>query len=263
MGIFKRLFQPRTFAMSEADSRMWATSRREGIQNTCGCFVMSGEVIAPQQTPVQFHADKQDTSSPAWAMLEALIENAAAKRQTEFAPGLEMPAEYWEQIVILPTSIAKLSHVKKLYLYGSYLVRIPPEIGAMAALEELDLYSSYRLHWLPFEITRCAKVKQSRVSTRALYGSYKYRAPFPELNDAAKGLAPGACSVCAKAIDQSEVRQMWISLRVATDVLPLLVNACSDECIGRLPEPAKGYVEQPHKGGVELVQPEPTFHRPR
>jgi hypothetical protein len=69
--------------------------------------------------------------------------------------------------------------VKVLKLYGSALVRIRPEIGEMAALETIDLYTSYRLHWFPFEITRCSRLRDSTVSTRALYGNYKYRPPFP------------------------------------------------------------------------------------
>jgi len=49
------------------------------------------------------------------------------------------------------------------------------------------------------------------------------------------------------------------TLRVATDVLPLLVNACSQECIQKLPKPADGYVAEPHQGGLELEQPQTRF----
>jgi hypothetical protein len=48
---------------------------------------------------------------------------------------------------------------------------------------------------------------------------------------------------------------VWISLAVATDVLPLLVNACSAECVAALPPPRSGYVPTPHTGGPDLVQP--------
>jgi hypothetical protein len=48
---------------------------------------------------------------------------------------------------------------------------------------------------------------------------------------------------------------VWISLRVATDVLPLLVNACSRGCVEALPTPPDGYVATPHRGGPEVVQP--------
>jgi hypothetical protein len=48
---------------------------------------------------------------------------------------------------------------------------------------------------------------------------------------------------------------VWISLRVATDVLPLLVNACSTACVQALPAPAEGYVQQPHAGGAHVQQP--------
>lgn len=263
MAFFRRLFPPRTFAMSAADQQMWAATRTHGIQNICNCFRMAGDSTKRDHPPVAFHSDEQNTSSAGWTMLETLIDEAAAKKEKEFAPCLKMPPELWEQIVTLPPSISKLTRVKKLYLYGSYLIRIPPEIGAMSALEELDLYTSYRLHWLPFEITRCPKLKRSRISTRALYGNYKYRPPFPELNDFTKPFAPGACSVCAKTFNPATVRQVWITVRVATDVLPLLVNACSDECIARLPKPAPGYVDHPHKGGLDVVLPDPTFNPPR
>jgi hypothetical protein len=249
--------------MSAADSQMWAATRTHGLQNICNCFAMSGDHTNNQHRPVTFHAEEQNTSSPAWTLLETLIEDAARTKQKEFAPGFRIPPGLWDEIVTLPPSIAKLTHVKKLYLYGSYLVRIPPEIGAMSALEELDLYSSYRLHWLPFEVTQCPKLKRSRVSTRALYGNYKYRPPFPELNDATKSMIPSACSVCARPLDPATLRQVWITIRVATDVLPLLVNACSDECIARLPKPAFGYVDHRHKGGLEIAQPDPTFIPPR
>ena len=32
----------------------------------------------------------------------------------------------------------------------------------MANLKELDIYTSYKLHWLPYEVTRCPKLKLSR-----------------------------------------------------------------------------------------------------
>ncbi len=44
-------------------------------------------------------------------------------------------------------------------------------------------------------------------------------------------------------------------MRVGTDDLPLLVNLCSIECEDNLPEPKKGYVGKPHKGGLNLRQP--------
>src|SRR5262245_15595254 len=127
----------------------------------------------------------------------------------------------------------------------------------MVNLRELDLYTSYRLHWLPFEVARCPKLKRSRVSTRALYGNYKYRPPFPRLGDEGTKtiFATNRCSVCRQSCPRESVLQVWISLRVATDVLPLLVNACSDACIQRLPSPSQGYIDRPHTGGLELRQP--------
>jgi len=153
-----------------------------------------------------------------------------------------------------------MKSVKRLYLYGSHLVRVPPEIGEMDGLEELDIYTSYRLHWLPYEITRCQKLKRSRASTRAFYGNYKYRPPFPRLssypltNSKSAEAGEKKCSVCESKFG-GPANQAWISLKVATDVMPLLVNACSEACIQKLPLPAREYVDYPHKGGLDLLQP--------
>ncbi|MFD9034428.1 hypothetical protein ACFVZW_25290 [Streptomyces sp. NPDC059567] len=57
------------------------------------------------------------------------------------------------------------------------------------------------------------------------------------------------CSVCDRPLGQAGLHQMWISLRVATDVLPLLVNACSVACVAALPRGADEYIPTPHKGG--------------
>lgn len=47
----------------------------------------------------------------------------------------------------------------------------------MSALTTFDPYTSRRLHWYPYEITRCANLRDSRVSTRDLYGNFKNRLP--------------------------------------------------------------------------------------
>jgi hypothetical protein len=63
------------------------------------------------------------------------------------------------------------------------------------------------------------------------------------------------CSVCDGPVD-GELHQVWISGRVATDVLPLLVNACSAACLAALPRPYPGYHPRPHTGGPDIVQPD-------
>jgi hypothetical protein len=97
-----------------------------------------------------------------------------------------------------------------------------------------------------------------------LYGNSKLRPPFPPLEDdtsithfgsePAGGESSRLCSVCNRPFDGLPHR-VWVSLLVATDVLPLLVNACSEACIEQLPTPAEGYVPRPHRGGLDLVQP--------
>jgi hypothetical protein len=51
----------------------------------------------------------------------------------------------------------------------------------MTGLEVFTPYMSYRLHWFPYEITRCPALRDSTVSTRALYGNHKLRPPFRKL----------------------------------------------------------------------------------
>ncbi|MFI0351135.1 hypothetical protein [Actinomadura sp. 9N407] len=226
-------------------------------RDRCTCCHWDGEQQAER---VHFHGERQDTSAPGWLRLLELIEEAAADGREEFKPLVELGPAERRQIVTLPPTIAKLTAVRHLVLYGSNLVRIPPEIGGMTGLEEFSPYTSHRLHWFPYEITRCARLRDSTVSTRVLYGNFKNRPPFPELlpgraDPGSQGAdAVRGCSVCAAPIDDG-FRQVWISLRVATDVLPLLVNACSAACVEALPPPAERYVPIPHEGGPGVAQP--------
>ncbi|MGX1271295.1 leucine-rich repeat domain-containing protein [Streptomyces phaeoluteigriseus] len=255
--------EPRRF------SNRWAAAGGRGDtpvppRDTCVCLVQRPGEPPPD---VRFHADRQDTSAPGWLHLLELVDEAAADGREVFQPLTELPPEERRQIVTLPPSVARLRAVRQLVLYGSNLVRLPPEIGAMESLEEFDPYTSYRLHWFPYELTRCPALTRSTVSTRALYGNIKYRPPFPRLAPPPEGrpgdLYPGAwgaqaitaCSVCAGPVDPPRLHQVWISLRVATDVLPLLVNACSQTCVDALPAPPRGYVATPHRGGPEVAQP--------
>lgn len=205
------------------------------------------------------HGEDRDFSDGAYLRLEALIEEAVAKNTREFAPGRALSPRDWASISVLPPSIAKMKSVRKVVLYGSSLTRVPCEIGGMTNLEELITYTSYRLHWYPYELTRCAALRSSSVSTRALYGNYKNKMPFPDLRMPAnmKALAPylpGACSVCDHPLSKEPVVR-WTSQMVATDVLPLLVTACSHECLARLPEPHKSAFRRPHRGGRSLEIP--------
>ena len=219
------------------------------------CDCIRGWMQERPFTEPRLHLQKQDTQSCAWKRLLELIEAAAADGREEFSPGVELQ-EDWSEILTLPPTISNLKRVKHLNVYGSHLVRLPPEIGEMTDLRVFTPCTSSSLHWFPYEITRCRKLKESTVSTRALYGNWKLRAPFPRLPSLADSIIPAACSVCAGPFRSSGPQQWWISLRVATDVIPLLVHACSEDCVKRLPPSPKGYVRSPHRGGFELQQPE-------
>jgi hypothetical protein len=66
------------------------------------------------------------------------------------------------------------------------------------------------------------------------------------------------CSVCDEPVE-NELHQVWISRRIGTDVLPLLVNACFQACVAALPEPHRGYIPTPHTGGPDIVQPSDRY----
>jgi hypothetical protein len=249
----------------------WADAVGPGGPSLDLCTCIAYTSTRPQ-CATRFHPERQDTAAPGWIRLLELVEQAAADRREVFKPLAELTPEQRRQIVTLPPAIAGLTSVKHLVLYGSSLVRIPPEIGAMRSLEEFTPYTSYRLHWFPYEITRCRNLRRSTVSTRALYGNYKRRPPFPPLRPATAGtpalgdLDPGVwgateirtCSVCDQHIGAGNLRQVWISRWTSgADVLPLLVNACSAACVEALPAPAEGYVPVPHTGGPGVEQPPP------
>ena len=201
--------------------------------------------------------DVQDRNSDAWKKLCDYVDKIAAENIDEFSPLEALGPDLFSQIHTLPESIYKLKNVKKIWLYGSKLKRIPPEIGEMESLEYFDPYTSYDLHWFPYEITNCKKLKDSRVSTRALYGNYKNRMGFPRLtNNPVRYFGSTVkCSVCRQEMTYEQTNQLWISLWVGTDVLPLLANVCSKECEHTLPKPPENYVQFPHKGGADLLQP--------
>lgn len=219
------------------------------------CECMSAQYYGWGWEEQRLHRETQDLESPAWHKLLQLIEDAAKDGRSELSPGRILAPAEWAQITTLPSSIATLKSLKRLILYGSSLVRIPVEIGEMSSLTVFEPYTSYRLHWFPYEILRCEHLKSSCVSTRALYGNYKFRAPFPALPDVVPAAVPRTCSICNEELDRTQMIQTWISLCVGSDVLPLLVHACSDDCIAQLPAGAKGYVAETHAGGEELKQP--------
>ncbi|MER6494705.1 leucine-rich repeat domain-containing protein [Streptomyces griseorubiginosus] len=251
-----------------------AVDSRPGVpRDDCDCF--SQVHGSPPGATTSFHADVQDTTAPGWLKLLEMIDAAVADGREEFRPLPELSPEERRQVVTLPASIGRLTAVRSLVLYGSNLVRIPPEIGGMTNLEEFDPYTSRRLHWFPYEITRCARLVRSTVSTRSIYGNYKYRPPFPRLRppgdtvpDIERDLenldparwgttAARTCSVCDGPVPVTGPQQAWLSRTVATDVLPLLVNACSPACLDALPAGAKGHLPAPHRGGA-IEQPPPS-----
>ncbi|GIE75061.1 hypothetical protein Aph02nite_10110 [Actinoplanes philippinensis] len=253
---------PRVFVNRFADAVGPGPQGR--ARQLCRCV---GYSKATRPVAVAFHGERQDTGSAGWRRMLELIDEAAADGREVFRPLVEMTAEQRYDLITLPRSIGRLTRVKQFVLYGSNLVRIPPEIGLMRSLEVFEPYTSYRLHWFPYELTRCTALADSTVSTRAIYGNYKNRPPFPALRAITRGdltdLDPyvhgtegvRTCSVCDQPIGD-ELRQVWISRGAGTDVWPFLVNACSQQCVDALPAPARNHVPVPHRGGPDVVQPD-------
>lgn len=237
----------------------WAKESAANTVRRPMCHCLDPQYGKRKWAELRLHTDVQDEQCAGWQRLLELIEQAAADGREEFSPLREMSPQEWTQIVTLPPSIARLKAVKHLILYGSSLVRIPPEIGEMTSLQQFTPYTSYRLHWFPYEITRCRNLARSTVSTRALYGNYKYRAPFPRLPQIDPLNTPDRCSLCEASLLNVAPQQVWISLPVATDVIPLLVHACSAECLARLPAAPPNYVRTAHRGGLDLVQPRRSY----
>lgn len=205
---------------------------------------------------IKIREDCQDRNSVAWKKLCEYVTIVAEEGRIEFSPAEYLGRDLFAQIYTLPETIASMKSVRRMWLYGSNLRRIPPEIGQMTELEHFDPYTSYSLRWFPFEITYCKQLTTSRISTRAVFGNYKNRKPFPDLKDnPARYFGDKVrCSVCKKELTYNEVNQLWITLDVGTDTLPLLANLCSDECERNLPAPPVGYIPYAHKGGPDLKQ---------
>jgi hypothetical protein len=244
--------QPRLYQNQWArEAKVWSVKRQ-----FCDC--VDDPKPGEERRDLTLHLAEQDTQCRGWQRLLELIDEAAADGREEFSPARDMDPADWRQIVTLPPTIAKLKSVRHLIVYGSNFERIPPQIGEMSDLRHFTPYMSYRLHWFPYEVTRCTKLCDTRVSTRALFGNYKNRPPFPRLPQLAPAITPDRCSVCEGPFGDGGPHQAWISLRVGSDVLPLLVHACTEECLRNLPPSPERYVAGPHYGGLDLVQP-PTY----
>lgn len=154
----ERAPRPRVFSNRFADA-VSPGDIRAGY-DLCSCFGYAHVQVPARE--VRFHPERQDTSAPGWLHMLALIDDAAADGREVFRPLVEMSLEERRQVITLPPSVGKLTAVKHLVLYRSNLVRLPPEIGAMASLEVFEPDPSPRLHWFPYELTRCGTLRAAR-----------------------------------------------------------------------------------------------------
>lgn len=242
---------PRTFAV---DLVTKAAAERISVRSHCRCLAVRGKTGVPSVP--KLHTGVQDRQVPGWAQVIELIETELQSDSLIFEPSASIAWDDWIGMITLPPAIARLAGVREVRLYGSHLQRLPPEIGRMASLEDLDIYTSYSLHWLPYEVTRCTSLARTRVSRRALYGNINTRLPFPRLDRPIEALVPDTCSVCDRPFGHAVPLPLWTTLRVGTDVVPLLVHSCSKDCTYSIPRSPPGYYPRPHRGGGGVGMPD-------
>jgi hypothetical protein len=231
-----------------------AAAGRVRRTNHCGCLATRGKKGTPGVP--RLHVDEQDFGAPGWSHTLDLVRAGVADGVEIFEPSAHMPWDDWMRVVTLPEEISDLKTVQQIRLYGSHLRRLPPQIGRMVALQDLDIYTSYSLHWLPFEVLRCSQLSKTRMSTRTLYGNRKTRLPFPRLSGPVEALMPPSCSVCDRPFGDIAPQLYWVTLRVGTDMAPLLIHSCSSDCTQSVPTPPANYFARPHKGGAGVGMPE-------
>jgi len=242
--------RPKLFSI---DPPTKAAIARIGERLNCPCLytqTKKGSLAIPS-----IHAEPQDESSTGWLQLCDLVKRNAAENAEVFEPLAHIEWDAWSNVITLPAQISDMSRAEKIRLYGSRLRRIPPQIGQLKSLRNLDIYTSYFLHWLPYEVMRCKNLGDSRMSTRALYGNAKTRLPFPRLSIPLATLAPSTCSVCDRGFGERTPHVWWTTQRVGTDIVPLLVHSCSNECTASIPNSPPGFFERPHKGGGGVGMP--------
>lgn len=248
--------EPKSFPLLSIDPATKAAAERVRRRDHCAC--LSGKAKKGRPLAPDLHGESQDEAVAGWSHVKTLIERAKLERSSVFEPSAHIAWEEWMRVITLPPELGTLSDVTVVRTYASHLRRLPPEIGRMSGLAELDVYTSYSLHWLPYEVTRCTNLRSSRMSTRALYGNRNTRLPFPRLSAPIDALQPTTCSVCDRPFERTP-RLLWITLRVATDTVPLLVHSCSKECTLSLPRPPDGYFERPHQGGGGVGMPDEGY----
>lgn len=240
----------RTFAIDPVTANAIERVIREGH---CSCLASKTKKGNPSVP--NLHNEFQDQSVPGWEKCVTLVQQAAKSNATILEPSADISPIELCSVVTMPREISSLESLRELRLYGSHLQRLPPEIGQLKSLANLDVYTSYSLHWLPYEITRCRQLRETRMSTRALYGNYKTRLPFPRLRDSIDTLTPETCSVCNKRFGNKKPQPYWTTLRIGTDNVPLLTHSCSTECTGSIPDAPEGFHTRPHKGGAGVGMP--------
>ena len=109
---------------------------RTGKRPLCSC--LDAQYTNNRWRELKLHRKEQDTTSDAWKRLLKIIERCASDGEEIFEPGAKFEWEDWIKITTLPATIAKLTRVKELRLYGSNLVCIPPEIGEMERIEKTE-----------------------------------------------------------------------------------------------------------------------------
>lgn len=205
-----------------------------------------------------FHRDENAETTIASERVQQVIDDARSKKLTTLVLSKVMDEDDYLALNTLPKSIGDLKDLQHLDLSNSKLSYIPREIEGCVNLQKIDIYHSYRLHWFPIEILNCSNLRDTTVSPRALYGNYKLRSPFPNLRHGRWNWSSGVdrCAVCRT--EQPEMEQYWMTRRVGSDDLPLLMSICGQDCLLKIKAPKdRRYIQHAHQGG--LIQRQPSL----
>ena len=222
---------------------------RPPLARSCDCFAVDGRSKKgnPRWRNSPIHDDIQDTTS---GCVEVGL-RSDRDRHREGADRARLPRRPGRDAAAFdrPVDDAAPTIPGRLYIGGASRAR------SSAGAHQARAVHLVQPALLPIRAPRAPQLRLSTVSTRALYGNVKFRPPFPLLAPRDEPMPPRPCSMCDAMFEDRGRHRYWTSRRVASDVMPLLINACSAACLANALPPSEGYVAKPHRGGPNLQQP--------
>ena len=155
---------------------------------------------------------------------------------SRFSPGAGDSPEGWPDRSVPSTIAGTHNHPRVRAAEVSGLIAIPLRLADQAALP----FSPVHLEAAPLTpspIAKCLELTDSGVTPATCTATTRPHALSRLAAEAPDRLDPATVQLYDGPFPSSRPIQRWISLWVATDVVPLLVHSCSDRCIDALPQP--------------------------